>query len=119
MATQQMRPGTPNHSTQRAKRWSRAVPTSLANPLHVAISRDPFSAMHVMGVQGLVNATTIETLATAFASIEDHGALHLDVTNASVEHSDVLRALESLVEMLERRGVRLRVVGFDPHHPAI
>ena len=72
-----------------------------------------------MGVHGLLNGTTIDTLAAAFASIEDHGGLHLDITNANIEDSEVLRALESLVELLERRGVRLRVVGFDPHHPAI
>jgi hypothetical protein len=114
-----MSSSTPNSSNQRGKRRTRTDRTTLANPLHVAISRDPCAPIQVMGVQGLVNSTTIGALAIAFASIEDHCALHVDLTSANVESSEVLRALESLVDVLERRGVRLRVVGFDPHHPAI
>lgn len=96
-----------------------AASLPLVQQLHVGISRDPLSTMHLMGVRGLLNATTISTLAIAFMSIADHSSLHLDVTNAIVQDGSVMRRLETLVDQLERRGVHLRVVGFGPQHPVI
>ena len=116
-----MDPHSPDPSTasRGARRTRSAAPVPLVQQLHVGISRDPLSTMHVMGVRGLLNATTISTLAIYFMSIADHSSLHLDVTNVIVDDGVVMRRLETLVDQLERRGVHLRVVGFGPHHPAI
>ena len=105
--------------TGRPRRRSRATPTSVADQLHVGISRDPQCSAQMMGVRGLLNASTVDILATAFDGIDDGTALHIDVTDASVDDAHVIRLLESLIDQLERRGVNLRLVGFDPHHPAI
>jgi anti-anti-sigma regulatory factor len=110
----------PDHlPAARSRRRSRATRTSLADQLHVAISRDPHSSLQLMGVRGLLNASTVATLAAAFAGIDDGTALHIDVTDATVDDAHVIRHLESLIDQLERRRVHLRLVGFDPHHPAI
>ena len=109
----------PSPTPSSDRRTRPAAPVPVVQQLHVGISRDPLSTMHVMGVRGLLNATTISTLAMAFMSIADHSSLHLDVTNAIVDDGAVMRRLETLVDQLERRGVHLRVVGFGPHHPAI
>jgi anti-anti-sigma regulatory factor len=103
----------------RPRRRSRATATPVADLLHVGISRDPQCSAQVMGVRGLLNAGTVAILATAFDGIDDGTALHIDVTDASVNDARVIRHLESLIDQLERRGVNLRLVGFDPHHPAI
>jgi hypothetical protein len=114
-----MNPHLPDPSTHpRTGRRARAL-RSTAAKLHVAISRDPFTVSYVMSVGGLVNATTIATLAIALASVEDHSGLHVDVTDATVETPEIMRRLETLIDDLERRGVRLRMVGFGPQLPAI
>ena len=68
--------------------------------------------MRLMGLRGLINAPTISPLAMAFAEVRDGAILHLDVTDAMFADSLVFAELERLIDDLEDRGVRLRMVGF-------
>lgn len=87
--------------------------------LQIAVSADPASSMELMGVRGVLDATTIVQLADALESVADRVWLHLDVTDLKVPGGAILGQFEMLMEQLEYRQVRLRMVGLDPQLPAL
>lgn len=80
---------------------------------------DPTAQMRLIGVRGYVIADTVGPLAEAFAAVPNGTSLHLDLTDAILAGPTVLEHVEMLIDQLERRHVRIRIVGLDPRHPAL
>jgi len=82
--------------------------------LVIGIIDDPELSMRLMSLRGLISASTISPLATAFAEVRDGAILHVDVTDAVFTDSLALAEVERLIDDLEDRRVRLRMVGLRP-----
>jgi hypothetical protein len=87
--------------------------------LSVSVVDDPGGRLRLIGVRGPLNGETVPTLATALDAVPDGGWLHLDVTNASLNSPLALEQVERMIDLLELRGVSIRIVGLDPRHPAL
>ena len=107
------------------KRIERAIETradrALPSPgrMSIAVVDDPRGTLRLIGVRGLVDCDNLPSLATTFDAIEDGGSVHVDVTDADIAGPLALERVERLIDRLELRGVRIRIVGLDPRHPAI
>ena len=91
--------------TERAATWDNLV---------IGIIDDPELSMRLMSLRGQISATTINPLATAFAEVRDGAILHVDVTDAVFADSLAFAEVERLIDDLEDRRVRLRMVGLRP-----
>jgi anti-anti-sigma regulatory factor len=80
---------------------------------------DPKGTMQLIGVRGPLTLDTVGTLAEALFAVRDGLALHLDVSDASIGGPAVVEQVEHLIDQLEQRRVRIRIVGLDPRHPAL
>jgi hypothetical protein len=91
--------------TERRSGWDELV---------VGIIDDPELSMRLMSLRGQITMGTIDAVETAFDEVVDGAILHVDVTDA--EFSDPLAFLhiERLVDQLEDRRVRIRMVGLNP-----
>jgi hypothetical protein len=87
--------------------------------LGIGVCSDPETTMQLMGLRGRLDGSTISSLAIAFSGVPDGISLHLDVTDVTIAEPGVITHLERLIDHLEQRYVRLRVVGFDPGHSAL
>ena len=107
------------HRRRLLGRQSRDPRAVVVPGLRIAVSSDPTSRIQLMGVCGVLDDDTIPSLEDAFAAVASHSVLHVDVTDLGVHSGPIVRRFESLIEQLERRHVRLRLVGLDPQHPAL
>lgn len=113
----------------RARRSAPLTPPVAGRPatFGVASIDDPRGSMRLVAVRGELNHQAICSLT---ARLEDLGAgdsLHLDLSDATFGGSGTPRdgeligaaieRLEVMVEELEVRGVRVRIVGLDPNLP--
>lgn len=85
----------------------------------ISVVHDPDGDLRLVGVRGPVTASSVDTLIDALDDLDDGLGLHLDLSGATIHGSVALRQVEATVDELERRGVKLRVVGVDPAHPAL
>jgi len=88
-----------------------AMPSPAANTLVVGVIDDPELAMRLVGVRGSVTATSLGALAKAFDEVRDHSRLHVDLTDAEFSDPSVTSALAGLLDELDDRRVRVRIVG--------
>lgn len=88
-------------------------------PLIVNIVDDPAGNMRLIGVRGTLTPDTVGVLADALLGVPDGVSLHLDVSDAAIGGPAVVERIEHLVDRLEQRRVRIRIVGLDPRHPAL
>lgn len=101
-------------------RKARALDEASQQPrLIVNVVDDPKGTMQLIGVRGPLTLDTVGTLAAALFAVRDGLALHLDVSDASISGPAVVEQIEQLVDQLELRRVRIRIVGLDPRHPAL
>lgn len=87
--------------------------------LAVNVVDDPNGRMHLIGVRGTLTSHTVPALAAALMRVPDGSGLHLDVTDTEIDGAAALDEIERLIDRLELRGVRIRIVGLDPRHPAL
>ena len=81
------------------------------NTLVLGVIDDPELAMRLLSVRGSVSATSLEALASAFGEVGDGSRLHVDLTDAEFSDPSVTSALAGLLDELDDRRVRLRIVG--------
>ena len=79
--------------------------------LVVGVIDDPELAMRLLSVRGPVTQASLDTLATAFDEVADGSRLHLDLTDAEFSERPVVSSLAGLLDELDDRRVRLRIVG--------
>jgi hypothetical protein len=82
--------------------------------LVLGIIDDPELSMRLLSLRGQVTLGTIGAVATAFGEIANGAILHVDVTDADFPDPLALIHLERLVDQLEDRRVRIRIVGLSP-----
>lgn len=87
--------------------------------LVVTVVDDPSGMMRLVGVRGVVTPDSVSPLLDTLDRIESAMSLHLDLTEARIVSGATLDVIEHSVDQLELRGVRIRIVGLDPRHPAL
>jgi anti-anti-sigma regulatory factor len=87
--------------------------------LVVTVVDDPSGMMRLVGVRGVVTTDSVSPLLDTLDRIESATSLHLDLTEARIVGATTLDVIEHSVDQLELRGVRIRIVGLDPRHPAL
>lgn len=100
--------------------WKRSHLTVRSSPdgLVIGSVADPELDMSLMSVRGTVTSLQLDALESAMRSIDDGTILHLDLTDAVFPDPSAFTEFESLVDALEDRGVRIRIVGLRPVVPA-
>ena len=84
---------------------------SAHTPLVLGVIDDPERPMRLLSVRGGLTAGSIAALANAFAEVPDCAMLHLDLTDVEFADPSVVARLGALVDTLEDRTVRIRIVG--------
>lgn len=79
--------------------------------LVIGVIDDPELAMRLLSVRGLVTSASIEMLGAAFDEIRDGCRLHLDLNDAEFSDRSIVTMLAGLLDDLDDRRVRLRIVG--------
>ena len=93
--------------------------TPEAAPATITTIDDPDGAMRLIGVCGELDALAVARLEAVIDDTDDMSILHLDLTAARLVAPPSMHHVEAVLEGIERRGIRLRVVGLDPEHPAL
>ena len=91
--------------------YAETSPAAAENTLVLGVIDDPELAMRLLSVRGSVNTTSLEALASAFGEVRDGSRLHVDLTDAEFSDPSVTSALAGLLDELDDRRVRLRIVG--------
>ena len=87
-------------------------PSAPSQPaLVLGVIDDPERPMRLLSVRGALTADSITSLADAFAEVPSWAMLHLDLTDAECADAGVIARLGELVDALEDRTVRIRIVG--------
>ena len=94
---------------------------SSPRPIGLAITTidDPTADMRLLGLRGYLSLDSIPLLAETLAGVVDGSSLHIDVTDLAIGGAAVIDQAELLIDQLESRRVRIRIVGLDPRHPAL
>ena len=79
--------------------------------LVLGVIDDPDRSMRLLSVRGGLTAVSIAALADAFAEIPDYAMLHLDLTDVEFANAAVVTRLGALLDALEDRTIRVRIVG--------
>ena len=83
---------------------------------HVDDPEVPFRLVRAAGVLG---PSSIDRLLEAWANLLAPSSLHLDLGDARIVDADTMQRLEEALDHLERRGISIRLIGLDPHHPVL
>jgi hypothetical protein len=102
---------------RRARQLDRQSPRPFG--LVVTTVQDPSAELRLLGLRGQLTLDTVDVLAEALGMVPDGSALHIDVTHAAIGGAAVIDRCELLIDELELRRVRIRIVGLDPRHPAL
>ena len=87
-------------------------PAPIAQPaLILGVIDDPERPFRLLSVRGALTADSITSLADAFAEVPDYSLLHLDLTDVHFADARVVPHLGALIDTLEDRTVRIRIVG--------
>lgn len=97
----------------------RSAPPVYRDQLSVTVVDDPAGRLRLIGIRGPLTGETAPTLAAALDDVPDGGSIHLDVTNAALTSPLAIDLVERMIDLLELRGVGIRIVGLDPRHPAL
>jgi hypothetical protein len=84
---------------------------SAHTPLVLGVIDDPDRSLRLLSVRGGLTAFSIAILADALAEIPDFAMLHLDLTDVEFANSAVVTRLGALLDALEDRTIRVRIVG--------
>jgi hypothetical protein len=79
--------------------------------LVLGVIDDPERLFRLLSVRGALTADSITSLADAFAEVPNCAMLHLDLTDAALADASVIARLGALIDALEDRTVRIRIVG--------
>jgi len=79
--------------------------------LVLGVIDDPDRSMRLLSVRGGLTGDSIPALADAFAEVPNSATLHLDLTDVELAHGAVITRLGALLDALEDRNVRMRIVG--------
>ena len=79
--------------------------------LILGVIDDPERPFRLLSVRGALTADSITSLADAFAEVPDYSLLHLDLTDVHFADARVVAHLGALIDTLEDRTVRIRIVG--------
>lgn len=88
-------------------------------PSSLDVVDDPDGAIRLVRLRGHVSAATLIELLEAGTALRAPRHVHLDLIDARIPTVTAMHALERTVDHVERLGVAVRVVGLDPHHPAL
>lgn len=88
-------------------------PTGAPSDLGVVIGviDDPELSIRLLSVRGRLTTGSMYVLDDAFHEVRNNAMLHVDLTDADFTDAASLTALAGLLDRLEERGVRLRIVG--------
>lgn len=89
------------------------------HPLGVTTVDDPGGRMRLVGVRGVLDQHNVGELLDALADTTMFGRLHLDLHEAELSSVPAMQRLETVIDELELRRVRVRVVGLDPANAAL
>lgn len=104
----------------RSLRTDTRAPIASARPAPVlSVIDDPEGRVRLIGVRGTVDYTMVADLAAAVEARLDIEHVHIDFSAADIAPERTIECLETMFDQAERRGLRLRVVGLDPEHPAL
>jgi hypothetical protein len=79
--------------------------------LVLGVIDDPDRSMRLLSVRGSLTPMSITALAEAVSEIPAHAMLHLDLTDVEFANAAVIARLGAMLDVLEERGVRIRIVG--------
>jgi hypothetical protein len=79
--------------------------------LVLGVIDDPDLSMRLLSVRGGLTAVSITALADALSEIPDRAMLHLDLNDVEFANAVVITRLGAMLDALEDRGVRIRIVG--------
>lgn len=80
---------------------------------------DPDLPFRLVRAAGILGPSSIDRLLDACANLLAPSSLHLDLGDARIVDADTMQRLEAVLDRLERRGIAIRLVGLDPHHPVL
>jgi ABC-type transporter Mla MlaB component len=77
----------------------------------IGVIDDPELSIRLLSVRGRLTTRSMYVLDDAFHEVRNNAMLHVDLTDADFTDAASLTALADLLDRLEERGVRLRIVG--------
>jgi len=77
----------------------------------IGVIDDPERSIRLLSVRGRLTTGSMYVLDDAFHEVRNNAMLHVDLTDADFPDAASLTALAGLLDRLEERGVRLRIVG--------
>lgn len=80
---------------------------------------DPDGHVWIVRVCGPATHRTVDEIDRITAAAAPRSTVHLDLFDATIPTGQVMHELARLADRLEYALVRVRMVGLDPHHPAI
>jgi hypothetical protein len=95
---------------QRSPHMGRPSPADFV----IATIADPELDMYLVSMRGTVTLHELRRLERELRSFERGTMLHLDVTDAEFPDPTAYAEFEALIESLEHRRVRIRIVGLRP-----
>jgi len=97
----------------------RGLRRSAVDDLIVERVDDPLGTMCLVRVIGVVDERCVRRVIKPWRDVAPPQAVHLDLHDAFIVDDGAMTALEQAIDRLEGRRVGIRVVGVDPHHPAL
>ena len=85
----------------------------------MGIVDDPIRPVRLVRAAGVIDPISINRVLSAWEHLTSPYLVHLDVQDACIADSITMTRLETALDQLEHRRIDVRIVGIDPHHPAI
>lgn len=90
-----------------------------ARAVTVGVVDDPTQPIRLVRVAGIVDAASVQRVLSAWEHLTAPQLVHVDVQDAAIADATTMARLEAALDQLEHRRIGVRIVGIDPHHPAI
>ncbi len=87
--------------------------------LTVGVVDDPRLPIRLVRAAGVIDPMSINRVLSTWEHLTAPHLVHLDLHDASIVDVTTMTRLEAALDHLERRRIAVRIVGVDPHHPAI
>lgn len=99
----------------------RALIGSATGPagLTVGVVDDPARPIRLVRAAGVIDPVSVDRIVRAWEHVTAPYLVHLDVQDACIIDATTMSRLESALDHLERQRIDVRIVGIDPHHPAL
>ena len=85
----------------------------------VGVVDDPTQPIRLVRVTGSIDAGSVQRVLGVWEHLTAPHLVHVDLQDAAIADATTMDRLEAALDHLERRRIGVRVVGIDPHHPAI